>query len=252
MSLIYIDIETLPAIWMNCTEKLGYCYARRPKGMEDPERVAKWLNSPAAEEVWRRTALKPGYGVLYCLGMWRTGDDGPVVAIDENLHSLAGHHDCSARPEIILDQLWAHWGWPDDDHPDRPILVGKGIKRFDLPFLLTEARRVDRYLLAKELSKVQVIDLDDLWDPWGKSRLVSLDDMAAHVGADAKQMSGAQVYDQWQAGRFREIEEYCLGDVRTTRQIHLDLVGITAGRPPRNPSVPPLPEAVMHFLQEST
>ena len=59
------------------------------------------------------------------------------------------------------------------------------------------------------------------WEHWGNKR-ISLDRLAQALGIESPKdgIDGSKVYDYYQEGRTSEIYDYCLRDVKATREIY--------------------------------
>ena len=91
------------------------------------------------------------------------------------------------------------------------LLVGFNIKYFDIPVLKT--------YLALDLPKIHVLDLmDDVAGHLGFR--VSLDNLASATLGSSKSGNGLKAIDWWRAGEKEKVKEYCLHDVKLTRDLY--------------------------------
>jgi DEAD/DEAH box helicase domain-containing protein len=93
---------------------------------------------------------------------------------------------------------------------DMPLLVGFNIRGFDLPVLAP--------YIFRPIEDLAVIDLlDDIEKARGHR--VSLESVAAPTLKQHKSGHGAEAINLFREGRLAELKQYCLDDVRLTREI---------------------------------
>ena len=104
------------------------------------------------------------------------------------------------------------------------VWIGHNIRNFDLPFLYKRSvilgikPPIDVPFSSGPSSK-QVFDTMTEWAGWNK--YISQDALCRLLGLPVKEgMTGADVYQYWQDGRYPEILEYNKRDVETVRAIH--------------------------------
>jgi 3'-5' exonuclease len=108
------------------------------------------------------------------------------------------------------------------------VFLGWNLLNFDLLWLrqrsvilgIRPSRRID----LKRFYTTEVIDLMQLWSNWGAQKYVSLDQIVGALGCGGKNGDGAQVAEWWQAGKVKQIAEYCMNDVRITYLVFLRLM----------------------------
>ena len=91
---------------------------------------------------------------------------------------------------------------------------------FDLPFIkkrsiIHQVRPPVEISLAKFRTE-PVYDTLAIWSNWDSRGWVKLDVLARALGVETKSGSGKQVAEMWQAGRGKEIADYCLQDCYVT------------------------------------
>jgi 3'-5' exonuclease len=196
---IVIDIETLPTE-IPFEEKLGW----------------------ETEEEYRRTALDGNFGRLLCIGYTREFSDGrPVEEGCFGWNEATGRF-ASDEAEILRD----FWNMLDGFDQFRDVLVGHNITDFDLPFIVKRSvvrgvRPTVDFSFARYRSR-PLFDTMRIWDCWSYKNRTSLEKLALILGLPSPKngdITGGNLCDAYLAGRFREIREYCLRDVRVTRQV---------------------------------
>lgn len=213
MSILYIDIETLPADWTD-EQKKAHAAKSVPGNYTKEESRAKWIDDNVVE-LHARTSLDWRYARILAIGIARDDEQAPDVyyradATDEGLGAM-------------LDALL-----PEFTETRGAVSVcGHNVAGFDIPMLWRNAVRLSHpiasYLPSVRRSSHRVIDTAELWrcTDW-KGSYSRLADIAAFLGLDGKAdgLDGSQVWPLWQAGRHEELIEYCRQDVALVREIH--------------------------------
>ena len=123
--------------------------------------------------------------------------------------TVVGIHDSQtdAYSSFLRDEL--HQLWPVLEHAD--MLVGYNSDHFDIPILnkyytgdLTKMRSLD---LLKEIKNVL-------------GRRLRLDSVAEATLGKGKIGHGLDAQKWWLAGEFEKVREYCLDDVRITKELY--------------------------------
>lgn len=236
---LHIDIETLPALYMTPAERQAYAYAHVPKTYKKPESIAKWVDANTDEQ-WRRTSLDPLYGITWMVGV-AVNDRDPEILIGDPYDPSKVLHDLSEYVGMVYDQ-----------HGE-PTWVGKSCRRFDLPWLAQHALLYGCGPLSATLLNVLAYPYDkrvqDVGEMWPSQKRLSLDPMAGWLGVGGKSdgMHGSKVYDAYLAGETQKVAEYCLQDVRSTRDVWRRLTGALDGRGVR-PALEPVPADIAALL----
>jgi predicted PolB exonuclease-like 3'-5' exonuclease len=127
------------------------------------------------------------------------------------------------RPDVIVQAFWK-----GVNHYPRARLVTFNGRGFDMPLL--ELAAFDRGIsgrsyFASSRNRFQGnhVDLMDFLSNYGACRLTGgLNMLAKRLGQPGKiDVAGDQVYELWQAGRLREINDYCMLDVLDTYFVFL-------------------------------
>lgn len=203
---ITIDIETLPAL----------------EGTEIPLTEKEKSDEQKALDAFRKTSLNGDFGRVLCIGYSDERADGTrkmgILGWDRESRSL--HVD----EQQMLKQFWALMRGFD---PRNDRLVGHNIFDFDLRFLLKRSI-INRVRPTVELSFARyrskpIFDTMCEWDCWNLTSKISLDKLASALSlptSKSDEVNGSRIFELFNEGRHREIRDYCLQDVRLTRQIY--------------------------------
>lgn len=204
--IITIDIETLPAA------ELSEVFL----SSKDSTSEAK------LEEAHRKTALSGDFGRILCIGY---SDERPGKPVTEGLIGWdAGNNRLHADERLMLEEFWAMMEGFD---PRRDIVAGHNIFEFDLRFILkrsiiTRVRPTVALSFAKYRSQ-PVFDTMCEWECWTYGSRISLDKLAFALSLPSSKsddVNGSRVFGLYLAGRHEEIRDYCLRDVRLTRDVY--------------------------------
>lgn len=110
------------------------------------------------------------------------------------------------------------WEWIGKNRPS--LYITHNGLGFDLPFIkkrsiIHQVKPTAEISLAKFRAE-PVYDTLAMWSNWDSRGWVKLDVLARALGVETKSGSGKQVGEMWQAGRGRDIAEYCLQDCYVT------------------------------------
>ena len=207
MIKLFLDIETLPG-----DESLRGDIAtgvRPPASITKPEMIRKWEEEqrPAkVEEEYRKTALEGLQGRILCIDYLREDGHGETEGV------------ISGDERDILTVFWELAG-------DVDLFVGFNVLDFDLKFIIQRSIingvRPSRTISFARYRSEPVYDVMWEWEHWGNKR-ISLDRLAQALGIESPKdgIDGSKVYDYYQEGRTSEIYDYCLRDVKATREIY--------------------------------
>jgi uncharacterized protein YprB with RNaseH-like and TPR domain len=123
--------------------------------------------------------------------------------------TVVGVHDSesNAYSSFLRDELTQLW--PLMESAD--ALVGYNSDHFDIPIL-------NKYYVG-DLSKIKSIDLlKEVRNVLG--RRLKLDNIAEATLGKGKSSDGLQAQVWWKNGEFEKVREYCLDDVRITRELY--------------------------------
>lgn len=153
------------------------------------------------------------------------------VATDYRLIDVVALDEPQFRPHVMTDQFWRGW-----EKHGMPTLVSFNGRTFDVPLLELAAFRyglsIPRWfaLHAKSFEQPRNrfnleahIDLQELLTNFGSSRFTGGLNLAANlIGKPGKMdVQGCMVQDFYNAGRLKEINDYCRCDVLDTYFVFL-------------------------------
>jgi len=109
----------------------------------------------------------------------------------------------------------------------KDTIVGHNIIDFDLPFILkcsiiNGVRPTVDFCFAR-YQRQPIFDTMREWDCWSYKDWTSLDKLAIVLGLPSPkdgEITGANLYEAYLEGSHREIYEYCMRDVKTTRNAY--------------------------------
>jgi len=196
---VVLDIETVQAPKEDWAELAGVSLAAADNLLEAGE-------SAQQDKDYEKSSFDGTFSRIVCIGMIGFSDDmapeGSVAWYGSNEREL-------------LQKFW------DRMAKVRPTLIvthnGLG---FDLPFIkkrsiIHQVKPTVEISLAKFRTE-PVYDTLAVWSNWESRGWVKLDVLARALGVETKSGSGKQVAEMWQAGRGKEIAEYCLQDCYVT------------------------------------
>jgi len=203
---VVIDIETIP-----CDEdtRNELPPVSPPRTLKDESKIKKWREeklAEAKEEQYLRSALDANVGRIFCIGM---------LFFDEKKESCSGISIFGQHEASILSSFWKQF----EQHKSPRIITHNGLQ-FDLPFIwkrsvILEVQPTMRFNLSRYRTDY-VYDTMDVWSNWDMRNAIKLDKLAKVLGLAGKSGTGADVYDLWRAGKYKEIAEYCFQDVYVT------------------------------------
>jgi DNA polymerase elongation subunit (family B) len=146
------------------------------------------------------------YSRIVCIGL---------LAFSDSMEPQGAMAWYGGREKELLQQFWA---WIGRNRPS--LYVTHNGLGFDLPFIKKRSI-IHQVRPTVEISLVKfrtepVYDTLAIWSNWDSRGWVKLDVLARALGVETKSGSGKQVAEMWQAGRGREIAEYCLQDCYVT------------------------------------
>jgi 3'-5' exonuclease len=187
MREVVLDIETIPcpeAEWQTLLSK------------------APSLKKKAREE----SALDWSLGHIVCIG---------IIILEDNREQEQCFAGSVESP--LLRDFWAELR-PND------FLVGHNLLAFDLPYIQARSAvnkvKPSRSFDLRRYSAAAVFDTMQVWANWDRQRYPKLELLAAVLGLESKSGAGDQVAKWYEENDWDRIKEYCLQDVRLTRDIY--------------------------------
>lgn len=203
--VVTIDIETIPKI--------------QPETVLAGEQ--EMIDDAKAELAFRKTALSGDFGRILCIGYTDECLDGSrrmgVLGWDKEAKSF--HLDEKRT-------LKGFWNLMRGFSINRDHIVGHNIFEFDLRFIIKRSIingiRPTVNLSFRRYVNQPVFDTMREWECWSYDK-IKLEELAEALSLPSSKtdcIDGSKVFDYQEAGRHREIFEYCLRDVRLTREIY--------------------------------
>lgn len=198
---IFLDIETLPP------EQCGHgaCNGR----------------DPCPDEEYRKLALRAERGRILCIGLIVEQDNAIIR------QGVLGRDRCTLR--FHLDEartLRAFWKQFETFHVRRDLAVGFNLFDFDLLFIykrsIIHQVRPPVQLSFARYRSAPIYDVQREWERWAWQK-ISLHDLALALSLRSSKtdgLDGSKIYEAYMRGHHVPIADYCLKDVRLTRQIY--------------------------------
>ena len=221
MKKLVIDIETVGTPW---DELDGYVREFLLRGVSEGE----------VEEMRRAGGLSPFRGKIVTIGVINL-EDGRSCALyevpgqtDLRIEKTSNRTYISGTEKMILEKFWEFF------EPDSRFISFNG-RQFDGPFLMIRSAingvRPVRDLVGQRYELHPNCDLREVLSFFGTPNFRQFRfnlDLACKAFGVATSKSeghdGRDVEPMYRAGRYREIAEYCLEDVRATGELYQKLV----------------------------
>lgn len=214
MSLIYLDIETVPSSESWVREYVS-ASVTHPGQMKKPETIAKWEaedKPQAVDDAMDKCAFDGAMNQIVCIG---------VAIEDEPVHTFVGEE------KKLVSEAFSFIGQPGF----YAKFVGHNLIGFDLRVLrqrgivLGLKPPASIPFNAKPWDDARCYDTMVQWD--GKNS-TKLDKIAKAFGIPGKgSTDGSQVHQMWKDGKINEIAQYCASDVELTRQVYRKMNYVT-------------------------
>lgn len=215
MSIIYIDIETLPYQGNDLKSII-----KHPGNISKQETIEKWYleNSDTGSEAHRKTSFDGLYGQIFSIAWAMNDEDTRVVST------------ASQTEKSMLKSFFSELSKHTDKHGQRAeisLWVGHYITGFDLRFIwqrcvVNGIRPSVNIPYDARPWDSKVFDTKVAWTGASQySGAGSLDALSKAFGMEGKgDIDGSKVYDYWLAGKYKEIEHYNMQDVIKTRELY--------------------------------
>lgn len=215
---IFFDIETVPPEESVRERILAEVEAEMHNGKSTPPQAGQV--EKVADERFRALALCGEEGRVLVVGMIVERGGETVKRCLIGCNSSRRFHLDEAR---TLRRFWAELG---DFDCRTDLVIGHNIFDFDLLFLYKRSvihgvRPTVNFPFARYRSQ-PVFDTMREWECWGRGR-VGLGRLAEALRLESSKnggVNGANVYDNFIAGRHEEITAYCGRDVELTRAVY--------------------------------
>lgn len=211
----FFDIETIPADKSH-EATLRYLYERKVSKI-DPEsdRVVEPF-----EKFWDKTALDGTYGRICTIA---------YAINDEPVQSLSGDE------KEMVKKFWELVGRAD-------LIIGHNIRDFDLPFVMQRSVilgvkpswnkfqdpgkkpwEMVKFLDFGRYKNAPIFDTMWEWSNWTdkwSNKTIEHIALAMGIPTPKEGIDGSKVGEFYEAGKIKEICEYCMRDVETTRAVY--------------------------------
>jgi 3'-5' exonuclease len=218
MRRLYLDIETLPAGEKN-HEALKYLFEKKKAKKNKKEDCEKYGDF---EQYLLGTSFDGTFGRILCIG---------YAIDDQSVECLCYDQD----EERTLKEFWKivdSVSVPANNprYPDYELqFIGHNVMDFDLRFIYQRSI-VNKVEPPYNLSFARyrdypIYDTMREWIRWGQGN-VGLEQIALALGIPTPKdgIDGSQVFDFYQAGKVKEICEYCKRDVECTREVYKRMI----------------------------
>ena len=233
MKNLYFDIETIPADETS-HESLSYLYERKLlKKMKEKnlDRETAILEIGNLEKMIDATGLDGSFGRSICLSYAVNNDATKVLCAAREGDEKTGILSAEKK---LLEDFWFIAAQID-------LFVGHNIMEFDLRFILQrsiilgvkptwtrfEEKGVKPWDMHKHLNfarykNLPIFDTMQEWSNWGQGKL-GLEHVALALGIPTPKgegIDGSEVWKFFKNGKVKEICDYCMRDVETTRAVY--------------------------------
>lgn len=205
MATLFFDIETLRAdesLKPIVLEALG-----EPKKLPKGTSLEEWQ-----EEGFVETSLDGNFGRILCLAYIKEppmSDKAEILTGDERK---------------ILTDFWQLV-------KDVDLFVGHNVLSFDLKFIwkrsVVHNIKPSKDISFRKYQSSPVFDTMQEWEKWDtrSSGSAKLDTLAKIFGfpSSKEKMHGSEVQAYYEAGRLKEIYDYCKADVELTRKVYFKM-----------------------------
>ncbi|MCX6816722.1 MAG: ribonuclease H-like domain-containing protein [Candidatus Beckwithbacteria bacterium] len=199
MTKLYLDIETLPS-GEEMREILKDIYKRKRRSKYTPRTFEEFVES---------TGLDGSYGRIACIS---------YAVNDEAVKTLSGDE------KKMLTDFWAIAKNAD-------LFIGFNLMDFDLRFIYQRSVilgvKPSKDLNFARYRNFPIFDIMCEWSKWNLQSKISLHALSKVLGIPSPkegEIEGKDVAKAYQAGRIKEICEYCEKDVETTRKIYKKMI----------------------------
>ncbi len=215
MKTVYFDIETIPCQLPGALAEFKAA-VQAPAQYKKADSIAAWLEEnrdSEGEAAWLKTSFDGGMGHVCAIGV-AEGDKEP------NVYYLPPGEWTPEGERLILEWFFSHL--TDVGHCK---LVGHNHIGFDIPFLWKRAMVLNvkppfNFPRNPKPWSETVADTMLLWDATQRAG-GSMDRICRLMGIPFKgDVSGADVWPMFKAGRIVEIADYCAEDVKRTRAMY--------------------------------
>jgi 3'-5' exonuclease len=231
--ILYIDIETLPNPDYGEIVRPTKDELKCPKTLKKQDTIDAWWANPERddelEEIYqkrvnefRKTALDPWEGRIFCIA-WALEETGVLEEdvrvlwdLDEKTLLENFEQELHSYERKLIDKMSV------------VTLVGYNIRNFDNTFLRLKSIKHKLKWLPQVFATrdargriEDVMEMAMITTRLTVDKYVSQDKVCKFFGLEGKgEITGANVYDYFVAGKYQEIADYCKSDVETVRTLY--------------------------------
>jgi len=134
----------------------------------------------------------------------------PMFGSSERMEiAIVGIHDSESGELTSYSEEELPKLWPIIESAD--VLIGFNSDSFDIPLL--------NAYYPGDLTRLRSIDLlSEVYNMLG--RRIRLQSLAEATLGHGKSASGVEAVEWWQAGEYQKVRDYCLQDVKVTRELY--------------------------------
>lgn len=196
---VVLDIETVQASKEDWARLAAVDVAEADNLLEAGEAAQQ-------DKDYERSSFDGTFSRIVCIG---------ALAFSDSMEPQGAMAWYGGQEKELLRKFW---DWVGKNRPN--LYITHNGLGFDLPFIKKRSI-IHQVKPAMEISLARyrtepVYDTLAVWSNWESRGWVKLDVLARALGVETKSGSGKQVAEMWQAGRGKEIAEYCLQDCYVT------------------------------------
>jgi len=205
MSLLFLDIETVPANETITEEDIRNAVPKTIKKKESINKRIEEDRNGLIKSIIKKRSLSVYDCKIVCLSY---SFDGEKVQALTGLESLI----LTNLQDRIIE-----YTKNTKELVNAIYVVGHNIKAFDAPIIFLRAAKynldVIKQLLPKDRKRIE--DTMEFGTYFAYGKMVSLDALCTFLGVPTPKggMDGSKVYDAYKRGEIEEIEQYCNKDV---------------------------------------
>jgi len=194
------------------------------------EQQQRYLEDTAAEEerVYQLGSLEATSGRVLSIAVHLGAIPGfTIEGLKQGQSEYVFGIDAKGREEPEAQLLTDFLSLMSDFDVECDETVGHNIIGFDLPFILQRCLAhniaVKPFVNLGDYNVRGVYDTMRQWCLGDRRGRISLDDIAWALGIESSKTAdteGSRLFELYQAGKFAEIREYNLNDVRVTRKVY--------------------------------
>jgi len=215
MNKVFIDIETIPTQNESWIKELKDT-VQPPATHKKPETIAKWMEEngvAAGEELVAKTSFNGGMGQIFCTGLKVTN---PIIITRGDLSPESERMMLVEFNEVMAEVVSRTY--------KQPHFIGHNISGFDLPFLLHRmiVHKVKPGFVLPAHDAVWKGSYTDTMALWVGNGRVSLDSLCKYLGIESPktELDGSKVWEYVKAGKYKEVQDYCLQDVQAIESVY--------------------------------